>query len=53
MVQISRKFSLESVGKKYENFEVVVKATSFPECFAQLEECYKQYTEGITAGVLH
>jgi hypothetical protein len=53
MVQITRKFSLEPVGKRFENFEVTVKAHSLPECFAQLEEAYKSYTEGIVAGVLH
>jgi hypothetical protein len=52
-IQISRKFSLESIGRKYENIEVTAKATNIAEVIAQLENAYKQYTEAITAGVVH
>lgn len=53
MIQITRKFSLEVVGKRFENFEVTAKARNLPEVFAQLEAAYNAYVEGITAGVLH
>ena len=53
MIQIARKFSLESIGRKYENIEVVAKGHNIAECITQLEEAFRTYTEAIVAGTVH
>ena len=53
MIQIARKFSFESIGRKYENMEVVVKGHNIAECITQLEEAYRTYSEAIVAGTVH
>ena len=53
MIQIARKFSLECIGRKYENIEVVAKGHSIAEVITQLEEAFNTYTEAITAGTVH
>ena len=49
-VTITRKFSLESIGHKYESLEITKEGDNIEQVIEEIEEAYRKYVEKIVNG---